>query len=340
MKNGKYVLLILVVILAMTFMGCGASEMETVVVTEDEIVSVVYTETIEDVISTIVQPEIGENDDSSVVQMEIMIAETKEEETVHEHNMVYTSKGECMHDETCELCGYTETVDCILNEEYICTVCGQIHEHDCMIEKNEDATHTYSCKYSACEYSYVEECVYLVYECTCGNKYPWEKDIKYFDDSKKGTYYAQKVLNVYRYPNTSSEVIDTLGVDEEVNCVGSVFYGSGANYECYYITEGGGCIPVKFQQTSSRWDLRMAKTTQVIARCGSNYTVYDNFDIALQSVCGYSWSIIKQTWQYNDYKSQGLTFMNSYSQNGITVATKDGVVPYNCNMNGVDYYFE
>ncbi len=258
----------------------------------------------------------------------------------HEHTVVYASNGDATHGETCEACGYTAVLDCALNEEYVCGVCGWTHEHDCIPVPNEDATHTFSCKYDVCTYSYAEECEYSGYECVCGRVYPWEEDIRYFDESKKGTYYAQKELNVYRYPNADSEVMDTLSVDEGVNCVGSVFYGSGANYECYYITESGGCIPVKFHQSTSRWDLRIAKTSQVVARCGSNYTVYDSYDVALQSICGCSWSTVKQSWTYNDYKSQGLPFMNSYSQNGITVATKDGSVPYNCSMNGAEYYFE
>ena len=260
----------------------------------------------------------------------------------HEHVITYASNADGTHNEACAACGYAEAVNCILGEDYICSVCGWTHEHECLAEANDDETHTYSCKYEACPYSYVENCEYSEYECLCGNAYPWEKDIKYFGENDKNIYYAQKELEIYRYPNTGSEVIGTLGVDEEVRCVGSIFYGSGANYEKYLITENGGCIPTKFHQDTTRWDLRIAKTNQVVARCGSNYTVYDSFDAALQSICGYSWSAVKQTFTYNDYKSQGQPFMNSYSMPGgnITIATKDGSLPYNCSVNGTEYYFE
>jgi len=260
----------------------------------------------------------------------------------HEHAIVYTSNEDGTHHEKCDVCGYGAVVDCVLSEDYICNVCGWSHEHDCVAASNEDSTHTYSCKYNICSYSYVEQCEYSDYECVCGNVYPWEKDIAYFGANEKNIYYAQKELNVYRYPDTGSEVIDTIGIDEEVKCVGSIFYGSGANYERYLVTESGGCIPTAFHQSTSRWDLRIAKTSQVVARCGSDYTIYDSYDAALQSICGYSWSNIKQTWTYNDYKSQGQPFMNTYTkpEAGITVATKDGALPYNCSMNGVEYYFE
>lgn len=173
-------------------------------------------------------------------------------------------------------------------------------------------------------------------------QYLWKNDIKYFSATENTIYYAQKELNIYRHPNTSSEIIGTLSTDAEVKCIGSIFYGSGANYESYLVTESFGCIPTTFHQSTSRWDLRIARTYQVIARCGNNYTIYDNYDLALASICGSSWTTIKQTWTYNDYKSQGLPFMNSYSLFGanITVTTKDGNIPYNCIMNGVEYYFE
>lgn len=42
------------------------------------------------------------------------------------------------------------------------------------------------------------------------------------------------------------------------------------------------------------------------------------------------------------FKSQGQPFVNSYTMPGanITIATKDGSLPYNCTVNGTEYYFE
>ena len=260
----------------------------------------------------------------------------------HEHEYSYVSNSDGTHAGTCGVCSYSESVECVLNEEYVCGVCGWMHEHDCVVSANEDDTHTYSCKYTCCTYSYSNDCEFTGYECVCGNVYPWEQDIEYFDEKEKGVYYAQRELKIYRYPDTDSEVIGTLGVDEGINCVGSIFRGSGSKYENYYITEEGGCISIKFRQAKSRWDLSPAKTSQVIVIFNNNtHGTYNGYDEALQAVCESTWTQVKSSWQYNDYKSQGLSFMNSYSNQGVTVATKDGSVPYNCSMgNDVIYYFQ
>lgn len=373
MKKRVNVLLLLGAMLAMMFTGCGDGKEESgnggnktdSSITEDAALVPSQSETLsEESLETLPEETLHEHcfvythDSENIHNITCADAECgySESETcsyddayvcelcrnIHEHAIMYTSNGDGTHNGTCGVCGYVAVVDCVLSEDYVCNVCGWSHEHDCVAAPNEDSTHTCSCKYNICSYSYIEQCEYSYYECVCGNVYPWEKDIKYFDVNEKNVYYAQKELNVYRYPSADSEVIDMLGVDEEVKCVGSIFYGSGANYERYLVTESGGCIPTVFHQSTSRWDLRIAKTSQVVARCGSDYTIYDNYDVALQSVCGCSWSDIKQTWTYNDYKSQGLPFMNSYSKPGagITVHTKDGSLPYSCSMNGVEYYFE
>ncbi len=100
-------------------------------------------------------------------------------------------------------------------------------------------------------------------------------------------------------------------------------------------------------------DLRKAKTNQVIVTYsvlnGNTYSptkmhgIYDSFDQALQEICGYSWTHIKANWQYNDYKSQGQPFMNTYAEGvtGKTVATRNLVDPYSYSFGeGITYYFE
>jgi hypothetical protein len=258
-----------------------------------------------------------------------------------EHILSYSSKEDGTHETSCSICTYVEVIPCSLNENYICTDCEWVHEHDFVVFPDETATHIFTCTYSCCNYSMIEDCEYIDKVCTsCGGIYPWEKDISYFDDVE--VYYAQKELKVYISPNTKSEVVKTLAVNDSVRCVGSIFYGSGANYEKYLVTEEGYCISTRFNVSTNRNDMRICKTSQVVVRTPSNNLVYNSYDEALENLCGCSWNNIKQTWTYNDYKSQGLSFMNTYNNSslGITISTKDGVNPYSYNCNGVDYYFE
>ena len=258
-----------------------------------------------------------------------------------EHTISYTSNEDGTHDIVCSICNYIECIPCSLNENYICDDCEWIHEHDFVVAPDEKGTHVFACTYSCCNYSSIEDCEYVDKICTsCGGIYPWEKDITYFDNVD--VYYAQKELNVYISPNINSEVVKTLAINDSVRCIGSIFYGSGANYERYFVTEEGYCILNKFNVSTSRNDMRICKTSQVIVRTPNESLVYNSYDDALENLCGCSWSNIKQTWTYNDYKSQGLPFMNTYNNSslGITISTKDGVNPYGYNCNGVDYYFE
>lgn len=249
---------------------------------------------------------------------------TESTETMpHEHSYVYTANADDTHDISCsdETCSFADTEACTPDETFVCTECGWIQEHDCVYEH-------YECQF-------------------CGSAYPWEQDIKYFDET---VYYAQKELNIYKYPDMESEVIGTLSVDEEVYCVGSITVGK----EFFWVSKDGGCIPNNYNFNANRWDLREVKTSQVIVTymtlSGDTwsalkpYGVYDSYDAALLDLCGTSWSHIKANWTYNDYKSQGLPFMNSYAEgaSGKTVTTRNQTDPYSYSVadGTIAYYFE
>lgn len=266
----------------------------------------------------------------------------------HEHEITITTNEDGTHLLNCLNCELAESTNCILDEAFACTECGWTHEHEGVYVANEDGTHAVNCKYECCSYSYQEKCAYEQYECqACGGAYPWEQDIKYFDET---LYYAQKELNIYKYPDVESEVIGTLSVDEEVYCVGTI----SVDKKIFRITKDGGCIPDNYNFNANRWDLREAKTSQVIVTYMTlsgdtwsalkTYAVYDSYDAALQDLCGSSWSHIKANWTYNDYKSQGLSFLNSYSEgaSGKTVSTRNQSAPYNYSVAGgtISYYFE
>lgn len=216
------------------------------------------------------------------------------------------------------------------DESYFCTVCGEIQAHDCN---------------------------YVHYECSiCGGAYPWEEDIIYFDGKFgriQGVYYAQTELNIYKYPDTESEVVGTLGVNEGIYCVGSFYSEDSSDDTTFWITEDGRCIPIGAVVNSNRNNLRIAKTNQVVVTymtlSGNTYSVsklhavYDSYDAALLDLCGTSWSTIKANWTYNDYKSQGLPFMNSFSEgaSGKTVSTRNKIDPDSYSKgDGTVYYFE
>ena len=147
-----------------------------------------------------------------------------------------------------------------------------------------------------------------------------------------------------------SEVIGTLSVDGDVYCIGAI----SVDGQGFLITKDGGCVPNNYNFNSNRNDLREAKTSQVIVKymtlSGDTwsalkpYGVYDSFDAALLDLCGSSWSHIKANWTYNDYKSQGLPFMNSYAEgaSGKTVTTRNQADPYSYSVadGTTSYYFQ
>ena len=266
----------------------------------------------------------------------------------HEHEISLTTNEDGTHASVCAKCDMAESVSCTLDEAYVCTECGWTHEHEGVYVANEDGTHAVNCKYECCSYSYQEECTYAHYECqVCGHATPWEQDIRYFDET---LYYAQKELNIYKYPDLESEVIGTISVDGDVYCVGAI----SVDGQGFFITKDGGCVPNNYNFNSNRNDLREAKTGQVIVKymtlSGDTwsalkpYGVYDSFDAALLDLCGSSWSHIKANWTYNDYKSQGLPFMNSYAEgaSGKTVTTRNQTDPYSYSVadGATSYYFQ
>lgn len=300
----------------------------------------------------------------------------QEETLPHEHTYEYVSNADGSHSILCsgKECDYSENESCTLDDKYECNECGYKHEHDFNFTANNDGTHmsicnecgyeegavctpdeTYVC--TVCGWVQEHDCVYEHYECgICGEAYPWEQEIDYFDGTfgwSQGIYYAQKELNIYKYPDAESEIIGTLNVDEGVNCVGRVIIKEGSDVSNYWITEDGGCILNGFSNKKNRRDLRVAKTHQVVVTYSTLsgdtwspakfHAIYDSYDAALLDLCGSSWSTVKASWQYNDYKSQGQPFMNSYSEgaSGKTVSTQNLVDPYSYTAGGnIDYRFE
>lgn len=273
----------------------------------------------------------------------------------HEHEIAVTPGNDGTHQLSCSGCDYLDNELCILNDEYICEKCEWVHEHEETLSANDDGTHTISCSYECCNYTSQENCVYEHYEClACGHIFSWEQDIEYFDGvyDWKGIYYAQKDLNIYKHPDTESEIVGTLRTNEGVNCVGRVVKKEGKKVQIYWITEDGNCILNEYHNKTKRYDLREGTTTQVVVKymtlSGDTWSrlkmhkTYDSYDAALQDLCGSTWTYIKSNWKYNDYDSQGLAFMNTYSEgaSGMTVATDNLVDPYNysCGEN-ITYYF-
>ncbi len=231
------------------------------------------------------------------------------------------------------------------------------HEHNFVYTANGDRTHTVNCKYDCCSYSQQEDCTYVHYECqVCAQAYPWEQDIDYFDGTfywDKGIYYAQKELNIYKYPDLESEIIGTLAVNDAVSCVGRIILGKEYDYLNFWITEDGRCIPNSYDYNTNRRDLREGTTNQVVVKymtlSGNTWSplkmhgVYDSYDAALQDLCGTTWTDIKANWRYNDYKSQGQNFMSSYSEgvSGKSVSTRNLTDPYGYSDGGaISYQFE
>ena len=232
-----------------------------------------------------------------------------------------------------------------------------VHEHTMVMISNGDGTHSPAC--SDCDYveSGTEPCTFEHYECiACDAILPWEQDIVYFDGKAfwdKGVFYAQKELNIYRCPDEESEVVGTLTVNESVNCVGRIVLGKGKDLKQFWVTEDGRCIPNNRDNASNRYDLREGTTDQVVVKymtlSGDTWSplrmhkVYDSFDEALKDLCGTTWTQVKSNWTYNDYKSAGQVFMNSYSEgaSGKTVSTNNLVDPYSYTYGGnISYYFE
>ncbi len=273
-----------------------------------------------------------------------------------EHIFTAKANDDGTHTLACNSCEYSEDASCTLNEEFVCTECAWTHEHQATYVANDDGTHTVNCGYECCSYSEQGTCEYVHYECTsCKDAYPWENDIQYFNGEyyEKGIYYAQKELNIYKYPDVESEVIGTLSVDEGVNCVGRVILGQGSKLQNFWITEDGGCVLNTFYKGENTYDMREGKTTQVVVKyltlTNNTYSaetlvgVYDSYDAALQALCGSTWTDIKASWTYTDYKSQGLPNSNTYSDSvsGKTVSVLSNGEPVNYYIKGdnVYYYF-
>ena len=149
-----------------------------------------------------------------------------------------------------------------------------------------------------------------------------EQEIKYFDGTDyydEGIFYAQKELNIYEYPDLESKVVATLAVDEGIYCIGRVVSEDGKNF---WVTEDKRYIPNTYYSENSRSDLREGKTTQVVVKVhdvvneqhsvGTLHGVFDSYDDALQSMCGYTWTYIKEKWMFVDLKSRNENAMNAY----------------------------
>ena len=258
----------------------------------------------------------------------------------HKLDIVVTPLNDGKHVYTCRTCNYKENAGCTLNEDYVCTECTWTHEHEAVYVANENCSHQINCKYECCAYTNQEECQFSHYECTiCGNGYPWEKDIEYFDGTNyydKGIYYAQKELNIYKYPDTESEVLGILAVDEGINCIGRVIIKD----DNFWVTEDGKCILNTFHPINAlSSDLREGKTTQLVVKshtsannrysAGVMHGVFDSYDEALQNLSGVTWTYIKENWTFVNNRELGSASLNYYfdeSANRAVNVRDDGTI--------------
>ncbi len=137
---------VLILGLCFALLSCGSTVTENQVGVEKE--DVVYS--------------VEESDNTDNTIESVVSAETLVEDVLHEHSFVYIAKDDGTHSIDCqdESCEYIEHESCILDEVYVCTVCGWTHEHDLEYLSGGDATHSVKCRYEVCAYNYQEECKY------------------------------------------------------------------------------------------------------------------------------------------------------------------------------------
>lgn len=163
------------------------------------------------------------------------ITESMEESKAHEHEYIYQFTEDGYHDKICAECGDIVHESCTFDEEYRCTLCGNVHEHDYMVTSNENNTHSYTCKAEWCGYVKVEDCAFDEnQQCVeCG--YEHKHIIEYYE-KEDYKYYAKCTCEGCGYEEFAWE-IEAERVDLSTpTSEGTYTYSSTWRNQDYYLT--------------------------------------------------------------------------------------------------------